>query len=135
MPDFETAKCKTYVLFFEAFFLLILDFFLWDDHVDGFGKHLKIKRRIVEVFALCFHQQGMRRNRHDLYPFSSECFHFIDFMDESAVVEVFHIGSKLKDGNFLMTVTSNKPSFGTALGIVIIPPPLKRPLPMERFRI
>ena len=33
-------------------------------------------------------------------PFSSESFHLIDFIDESAVINIFYIGSKLENGYF-----------------------------------
>ena len=43
----------------------------------------------------------MWRNGNDVDVFSSVSLNLIDFIDETAVVNVFHVGSELKDGYFL----------------------------------
>ena len=43
----------------------------------------------------------MRRNGHNPYPFALERLHLLEFVDETAVIDIFHVGCELEDGHFL----------------------------------
>ena len=125
------------LLFPEAafLFLLFLPRFLGNDHIDSFGQHFKVEGRVVEVFSFGFHFQRMWRDGNNVDFLPPKRLYLIDFIDKTAIVDIFTLAANLNMETFLMSVTSNKPSSGMALGMVIMPPPLKRPMPMERLRI
>ena len=72
-----------------------------DYHVDGFGQHFEVEGRVGQSLAFGFKQELMRRYGNDSDLFSLEGSDFLEFVDEAAVVEVFHVGGEFDQPNFL----------------------------------
>ena len=69
-----------------------------DYHIEGQRQNIKIERRIGQRFAFGFHFELVGRDRDHMDFLASEGRHFLEFVDEGAVIDVFHVEGKLYHG-------------------------------------